>query len=235
MAVYYATTPVLPNETLMIAGAGLEGATAKLCTDKDCASDASLPMVAAESTVDAWNKSIKMVLPPAGCGPPCYVQIKATQGTPSTTTVAVNQPDVWWASTGSPGRPTVPAPRPPPSAISDVKATVAVGDTVRVFGRSLGWTTTASAGAQSCWGCAASQLICADGKNAPTATATKLLLTPGGLTRETTGATCYEANFDTAGLAPGVYNAVSGVLLLCAAATCTAFGKKKKVRKKQTR
>jgi hypothetical protein len=164
MAVYYATAPVLPNETLMIAGAGLRGATAKLCIDKDCSSPALpgalLPMAAAESTVDAWNKSIKMVLPPAGCGPPCFVQIKATQGTPSTTTVAINQPDIWWATTGSPGRPIPLAPQPPASAIGNVKATVVAGDAVRVFGRSLGWTTTAAAGAESCWGCAASELIC---------------------------------------------------------------------------
>lgn len=57
----------------MIAGAGLEGATAKLCTDKDCTASSSTTLVAAEATVDAWNKSIKMVLPPAGCGPPCFV------------------------------------------------------------------------------------------------------------------------------------------------------------------
>ena len=82
---------------------------------------------------------------------------------------------------------------------------------MRVFGRSLGWTTAAEAGAGSCWDCSAAELVCADGKNAPTATATKLVLAPGRITRETTGATCYEANFDTAGLPPGMYNAVSGV------------------------
>ena len=189
----------------MVAGAGLEGATATLCTDKDCRSPVALASEAGPA-VDAWNKSLKMLLPPAGCGPPCFIQIKAKQGSATTTTLAVNQPDIWWATTGAPGKAVAPSPQPLPSAIGDVKATVAAGDSVRIFGRALGWTSATTAAA--CWDCDATEIICADGKNAPTATATKLVLA-GGPTLETSGATCYEANFNTAGVAPGVYNAVS--------------------------
>ena len=95
--------------------------------------------------------------------------------------------------------------RQAPEALGDVTATVAVGDAVRVFGRALGWTTAAVTGATSCWDCAAAELVCADAKNTPTTTGTKLVLA-AGVTLETTGATCYEARFDTAGVAPGVYN-----------------------------
>jgi hypothetical protein len=111
------------------------------------------------------------VLPPSGCGPPCFVQLKdETSG--NLTTIAVNRPDVWWVTTGSPGRPVAPSALRRGSALGQLAATVAVGDTVRVFGRSLGWT----AGMATAAAADAAQLVCASGKAAPTATQTKLTL-----------------------------------------------------------
>ena len=44
LTVYYATAPVYPNETLMLAGAGLEGVATKLCTDEGCSHPLTSPL-----------------------------------------------------------------------------------------------------------------------------------------------------------------------------------------------
>lgn len=214
LSVYYITTPVLPNETLMLAGAGLDGVDAKLCTDERCVTPLSAPL-----EVTSWNKSVKVVMPPSGCGPPCFVQLKERSG--NMATVAVNRPDVWWVTTGSPGRPA--ASNSFHRTLGQIKATVAAGDAVRVFGRSLGWVSTANTNREQQYG--ATQLVCASGRVAPSTTQTKLKLVdvaPASTASVTSaavagatvvlassGSTCYESSFNTHGVAPGVYNAVS--------------------------
>ena len=176
LAVYYATTPVLPNETVMVAGAGMNGATAKLCKDEACLSP--LSAVGAPLEVTSWNKSVKVILPASGCGPPCFLQLK-DGNSGGVTTVTVNQPDVWWVTTGSPG--SAASPESLRRTLGERKATVAVGDSIRVFGRALGWTTSTQAAAAT-----ATELICASGKVAPVVTQTKLTLLPA-VVASTTG------------------------------------------------
>jgi hypothetical protein len=200
----------------MLAGAGLDGVDAKLCTDERCVNPLSAPL-----EVTSWNKSVKVVMPPSGCGPPCFIQLKESSG--NVATVAVNRPDVWWVTTGSPGRPATS--NSFQRTLGQLKAAVAVGDAVRVFGRSLGWISTVSADGEHQYD--ATQLVCASGRVAPSTTQTKLKLTKlvnmapassavpnataAGATvvLATSGSTCYESSFDTHGVAPGVYNAVS--------------------------
>ncbi len=165
LSVYYSTTPVLPNETLMLAGAGLDGVDAKLCTDERCLTPLSAPL-----EVTSWNKSVKVVMPPSGCGPPCFIQLKERSG--HIATVVVNRPDVWWVTTGSPGRPA--ASKSSKRMVGQMKATVVVGDAVRVFGRSLGWISTVGPNQEQQYD--ATQLVCVSGRVAPSTTQTKLKL-----------------------------------------------------------
>ena len=151
----------------MVAGAGLDAVDIKLCTDENCVNPLSTSL---EST--SWNKSVKVVLPPSGCGPPCFAQIKDHSG--SMITVVVNRPDVWWVTTSSPGRPAPPARFKNP--IGQLRVTVQIGDAVRVFGRALGWISNAANVSCSTQQCDATQLVCASGKVAPTSTQTRLKL-----------------------------------------------------------
>ena len=93
--VYHLTAPTLFNETLMVAGAGLDTVTARLCQDAACAN-----VVASAAPADTWQKSIKVVLP-ASCGPPCFLSLASPQYGVQTHTV--NAPDIWWPTTGTPG------------------------------------------------------------------------------------------------------------------------------------
>lgn len=198
----------------MLAGAGLDGVDAKLCTDERCLTPLSAPL-----EVTSWNKSVKVVMPPSGCGPPCFIQLKERSG--HIATVVVNRPDVWWVTTGSPGRPA--ASKSSKRMVGQMKATVVVGDAVRVFGRSLGWISTVSPNQEQQYD--ATQLVCVSGRVAPSTTQTKLKLVgvaPASTASDTSvttagatvvlassGSTCYESSFNTHGVAPGVYNAVS--------------------------
>ena len=68
--VYWFSSPTHNNETLLLAGAGLAGATARLCTGPNCTT-----MVAASPAIETWEQSLKLTMPATGCGAPCYAEI----------------------------------------------------------------------------------------------------------------------------------------------------------------
>ena len=111
-SVYWQSSPVLANETLLIAGAGLEGASARLCHNGGVCSDVQAA---------TWAQSVQVVLP-TSCGPPCTINLTTEAGS---AVVTVNQPEVWWAM------------RPAPDLTR--AATIIFGQTLRVFGRALAW------------------------------------------------------------------------------------------------
>ena len=91
--IYYVTAPTLPNETLLVAGAGLNTSTSvRLCRDPKCLDPLSV-------TPTVWYRSIQITLP-AGCGPPCFLQVDSDSG--NLAPIALNAPDVWFATSGSP-------------------------------------------------------------------------------------------------------------------------------------
>ena len=87
---YWATVPVQPNETMVIAGAGLVGASATWCPG-DLGCTAGSLQIRANAT--AWDQSVQAVLP-AECGPPCGLRLSTSTGS---VIVAVNAPDIAWA------------------------------------------------------------------------------------------------------------------------------------------
>lgn len=176
-SVYWTSNPVLPNETLLVAGMGfdlLQRSSIRLCLDAACTKTLPTP------AFDAWNQSLKMVIP-AGCGPPCILQL-------GNETVALNAPDVWWLHAGSPA--VGPQRSKWELANAPTMATVHAGDSIRVFGRSLGWDTAGS--------CISAALAPQPG------TKTKLVL-DGSTTLPAVAAGCYEATFDSTGVVPGSY------------------------------
>ena len=57
-SVYWLSSPVYANETAVVAGAGLQDSTAKLCADAECAKPINPPGAA-----DAWDQSLKILMP----------------------------------------------------------------------------------------------------------------------------------------------------------------------------
>ena len=112
----------------------------RLCKDAACAS-----VVAAAPAVDSWEQSLKVVIPTAGCGPPCHAEITAATGG-AKTVVAVNAPDLWWGISGSPAHAGAKATDADRNTLSNepLTLTVRAGDDIRVFGRSLAWTADGS-------------------------------------------------------------------------------------------
>ena len=107
-SIYWLSSPTLGNETLVVAGAGLDGATATLCSSANCTGAINLAHPAAV----AWEQSVQLVLP-ANIQPPVFLRVTAKasagqgqgqgqgQGPPSAT-VAINAPELWWATSGRP-------------------------------------------------------------------------------------------------------------------------------------
>ena len=174
---YHASSPALSNDTLLVAGAGLVGAICTLCLDFGCAKPAG------PAASVAWESSVKVTLPATGCGPPCFLRVQPLSGDPIT--IAVNEPDVWWAAPGSPS--SVPP--------GEVLAQAIVGDQLRVFDRSLAWTSS--------W--------CGDGSAPPLPNANTTLLLLSGTSIywsiPSSAASCYEASFSTAALPLGDFSA----------------------------
>jgi hypothetical protein len=180
-SVYWQANPVLSNETVMIAGAGLAGLQAKLCCGSaTCLAGEESPE---QPSFDVWEQSVKFVMPPA-CGPPCTVRIGTSSSSRSSSAVvvAINRPDVWW-STGASA-----------SVEGHFGRDVAVraGQWLRVFGRSIAWNGDTCVSA-------AGPLM-----HAPSTT---LVLAPGLPALEATNATCYEAWFLLQGVAAAPYPA----------------------------
>ena len=178
---YHVSSPNLQNETVLVAGAGLENASAALCTHEQSGCTAV--------DVDSWERSAKVVLPATGCGPPCFLNLSTANGS---AVVQLNRPDVWWATTATP------AAHPGGGAVAHtipteaVVATVVMGEQLRVFGRSLAWTGSR----------------CTDGSKPPEPHAHTTLQTqqPGALQLPSLSASCYEATFATDTLQAGEQN-----------------------------
>jgi hypothetical protein len=174
-SIYWMSSPVYANETVLIAGAGLDQATAELCADAACAS--KIPTAVA---IDSWEQSLKMVLPGSSAFvPPVFIKI--TGITKEEVTVAINSPDVWWATGGR--AEAHKGNNRSRSKPSEVNATVFVGDRLTVFGRSLGWTKVAEG------------LTCIDAKSPQSTKSTTLAV--GTKSLSAVSSTCFEASFET--------------------------------------
>ena len=113
-SVYWVSKPVLPGETLLVAGAGLGGATATFCIDPAC----HQPVQNFSAAPSAWDQSVQATVPATRdhhfiCSPTCFLRILGSGG--GTVNVQVNAPDVAWSPMAE------------------------VGGLLRVFGRSLAW------------------------------------------------------------------------------------------------
>jgi hypothetical protein len=185
-SVYWVSNPNLAGETVTIAGAGFTQTTeVRLCADSAC----STPHLAAiPGWIRSWESSVKFIMPTTGLTPPMWARLcKPPCGRPTVTapayTVAINQPDVLWHAGvvyGAPGG---------HNAMSPMASTVAIGGTLRVFGRSLAWddsgTTCRSANARG--------------------PALGTILRIAGRQIAATAATCFEASFDTRGVPAGTF------------------------------
>ena len=210
--VYWVTNPILPGETVMVAGAGFAAAAEA----SFCGASSSSPRAATlchPSPSSSWESSVKAVLP-AGCGPPCTLQIATgSHSGPEAVRVPLNLPDLWWAGSAHPADAAA-APAPPHSssaaATTAVEAAVPIGGRLRVFGRGLGWTTTEDVGGS---------LRCLNSSLPPAASsATILELAPAeavaaaaapAISLHSVAASCYEAAFDLPAeqaVPPGLYS-----------------------------
>ena len=185
--VYWSSSPTLANETLLVAGAGLGGASAQLCSDAACASKITSPSAAV-----AWEQSLKLVLP-LTIAAPLFLQISPAAGS-LPLTLAVNAPDIWWVISGRPGTMRNGSFERDAMHPSWLNTSVTLGDPVRVFGRSLAWDSSSAV-----W-------TCIGAAEQPSAVpSTKL--TVAGVTVASASANCFEATFPTDGMAPGTHQA----------------------------
>eukprot|EP00756_Hemistasia_phaeocysticola_P053707 Hpha_TRINITY_DN29665_c0_g1::TRINITY_DN29665_c0_g1_i1::g.165290::m.165290 len=178
--VYWSSAPVRFNDTLLVAGAGFDGAKVAWCPNStgSChdAGDAAV----------TWEQSAQIVVP-EGCVPPCRVTLTTDAGTAD---VVVNQPEIWWAIRSNPSG------GPLSSVVPQLtrSVTVSPGQSFRVFGRALGWADDGS---------------CISAATPLPAPRTKLVL-PEQKPLGALSATCYEATFDVSELLPwisGTWNA----------------------------
>ena len=188
--VYWLSSPVYPNETLLVAGAGLKTTVASLSLDASCSRSvdgAQEPLV--------WEKAAKLVVPPSGCGPPCWFCLTSNDTVVHAS--PLNRPDVWWATGASPATPEL-SQLVPNLTTSEVVATLLSGDALQVYGRALAWKNDSTG-----------EPHCVSAAQSPSPViSTELLLAPldGGPTAAprtlpSSGATCYEATFNTTSLA----------------------------------
>ena len=103
-SIYWLSSPTHANETLLIAGAGLDQVVPKVCRDAACHTVIDKAPHAA-----SWHQSLSLVLPDACSTPPCYLVLDQavtgdTLGDDTTIITAVNSPDVWWGLSGAPFR-----------------------------------------------------------------------------------------------------------------------------------
>ena len=206
ISVYWISSPTHVNETLLIAGAGLDQASAKLCRDANC-------HAIINSTLDftSWKQSLSFVLPDACATPPCYLVLEQSAAVDKEI-IAVNAPDVWWGLSGEPSA-------IPTTGFENVRSIlsnkphdihVTIGDNIRVFGRSLAW----SSGNPRC--------IPTAGSEPSAVPSTRLILSPsmamttlstmtiGDADKNSPGvpalsAACYEATFSSSGMMAGHY------------------------------
>ena len=201
ISVYWVSSPTHVNETLLIAGAGLDQASPKLCRDVAC----HFPIDERPNT-SSWKQSLSFVLPEACATPPCYLVFDqgASLGTQS---IEVNAPDVWWGLSGAPSTPEITSANNLRTIHSnkphDIHVTI--GDDIRIFGRSLAW----SSGRSRCIPTIGSELFAVP--------STRLVLHPSmakttltNIGKNVVGvpafkAGCYEATFSSTGMVAGNY------------------------------
>ena len=178
---YWMSNPTLANETLLIAGAGMAGATVELCSDLGCNTKLASPAPAA-----TWDQSVQLVLPNA-VRAPTFVKVSAGS---EAFTMPINAPEIWWAISGQPGVSVNGSLQVNELHPSWVNATIHIGETVRVFGRSLAWDSMGT---------------CISGREVPVAVSTTKLDVPGGASVTASGANCFEATFSSDGLPVGTH------------------------------
>ena len=174
--VYWVSTPVLAGDTVVVAGAGLDGAKVTLAgAGSACAAAAA----AASGSTTAWAQAVKAVLP-VGCGPPCNITIETAS---ALRVVEINKPQVAWLMGG---RSASGSRSGEPVAASAVSA----GGVLRVFGRGLAWS--GGEGTGSPW-------RCTSGRASSPTPSTRLVIhsASGGVPVEVeaAAANCFEATF----------------------------------------
>lgn len=188
--VHWVSNPTLANETVVVAGSGFSNTTS-VTLYRDPGGTVALPF-----DVDsvAWANSVKFVLP-AAATPPCFARLSPSPGASSGyIVVPVNAPDIWWTS-GS----YLPMTDPDSSRVApSITPVVFPMGTLRVFGRSLGW----SEDGLTC--------ITAAADPAPNP-ATHITFLPNDgsplVVVPAAGATCYEASFEVPYQVGGLVNA----------------------------
>jgi hypothetical protein len=176
--VYWVTNPVLNNEVMMIAGAGLANVSLQVCSDQNNCANTSMPF----ETVDVWDSSVKLRIPNVQPG---FVVLTDSQQ--AMTVVPINSPDVWWAQ----AMPPVDQAVWQPLLNTSVTVSVPAGTAVRLFGRALSWDLNGK---------------CRDAK-APSADPSVALQIPHNSRLQAVLASCYEAVFPLPQVVvPGVYD-----------------------------
>eukprot|EP00045_Choanoeca_perplexa_P010870 m.112858 g.112858 ORF g.112858 m.112858 type:complete len:743 (+) comp15422_c0_seq1:1217-3445(+) len=176
--VYWVTNPVLDNEVMMIAGAGLADVSVQVCQDPSNCAATAIPF----ETVEVWESSVKLRLASVQPG-----SIVLADSQNSTAIVPINTPDVWWAQ----AMPPVDQASWQPLLNTSVTVTVPAGTAVRIFGRGLSWDLKGR---------------CRDAK-APLADPSTALQIPHNSRLQAVLASCYEALFPLPQVVvPGVYN-----------------------------
>lgn len=179
-AIYWVSTPTLPNETVVIAGAGLQNATVKL-------TDGSGRPYKSQPAFSTWERSVKFVLP-LDCVPAqCNVEL-ALQDGGTTTTVAVNRPDPWWWTGAS----------APVHGQWGLDTKPRSGQWLRVFGRGLAWDTR---------GCVPADKVDRSGQSKLTLRSSSPAVSTSSITLSATNATCFEAWFELKGVSAGNWTA----------------------------
>jgi hypothetical protein len=198
-AVYWLSSPTLENETLMVAGAGLAGATVELCSDPACTEQ-----IDTDGSAVTWEQSVQLVLPAISA--PTYIKLTtgaaSDSARPATSAAAaaatilpINAPEIWWAISGEVGTMRNGSIQTDGQHPSWVNTSVTAGESVRIFGRSLAWETNGQ------------QLQCISGAQRPAAVGTTTLAVASGTPVSASSASCYEATFSTQNFAPGVHQA----------------------------
>lgn len=187
-SIYWQTVPTGANETLVVAGAGLAGATVKICSSPASCHD-TVPSPAA-----VWEQSVQVVLP-SNLSPGACVSITGGNLTEagSPIVLSLNAPDVWWVTSANVAAMRNGSLQSDPKHPSWINTTITAGESLRIFGRGLAWVPE--------------QPLCVPGSERTSASDTRLLLN-GQPISTAVNANCYEATFATAAsLAPGGYSA----------------------------
>lgn len=187
-SLYWSSTPVIANDTLLMAGAGLSSIDAM----RFCTSSANCSAAMGAGAGDVWEHSVKAVVPT--CGPPCFLELISSAS--ASMTVPINTPDVWWVNAMHPSRLNFSDLTPHDPLLLGHVVSLRSGETLRVFGRSLAWD-------------AETQTTCISGKPEPndgtTLSLTRQSRAQAQVEVVASTAACYEATFALPPLPAGKY------------------------------